>query len=38
VAYRGSLPPGSTLLAGTWYLTDKPSESGVFQISGILVK
>ena len=38
VSFRGSLPPGSTLLAGTWYLTDKPSESGMFQISDILVK
>jgi|GEM_PF-1681253 len=38
VAYRGSLPPGSTLLAGTWYFPDKPSESGMFQISNLHVQ
>ena len=38
VAYRGSLPPGSTLLAGTWYFPSKPSESGMFQISNIHVQ
>ena len=38
VAYRGSLPPGSTLLAGTWYFPSKPSESGMFQISNLHVQ
>ncbi|OYW73210.1 MAG: hypothetical protein B7Z37_22410 [Verrucomicrobia bacterium 12-59-8] len=38
VAYRGSLPPGSGLLAGTWYFADKPSDSGMFQISNIYVQ
>lgn len=32
VSYQGSLPPGSSLLSGTWYITDKPSDSGMFQI------
>lgn len=35
VIYHGSLPPGSDLLTGTWYLESKTSDSGVFQISGI---
>lgn len=35
VTYRGTLPDGSNLLAGTWYLPDKPTDSGMFQISGI---
>ncbi len=38
VAYRGSLPPNSGLLAGTWYFPDKPSDSGMFQISNIHVQ
>ncbi|WP_395738161.1 hypothetical protein [Prosthecobacter sp.] len=37
VIYHGSLPPGSTLLSGTWYLESKTSDSGVFQISGMQV-
>jgi hypothetical protein len=35
VTYRGSLPEGSSLLAGTWYLPDKPTDSGMFQINGV---
>ncbi len=35
VNYRGSLPDGSSLLAGTWYLPEKSTDSGMFQISGI---
>ncbi|WP_395749458.1 hypothetical protein [Prosthecobacter sp.] len=35
VIYHGSLPPGSDLLTGTWYLESKTSDSGVFQISGV---
>jgi hypothetical protein len=38
VAYRGSLPPGSSLLSGTWYFPDKPTDSGVFQISNLHVQ
>jgi hypothetical protein len=38
VTYRGSLPPGSSLLAGTWYFPNKPSDSGMFQISNIQVQ
>ena len=38
VAYRGSLPPGSSLLAGTWYFPHKPSDSGMFQISNLHVQ
>lgn len=38
VTYRGSLPPGSGLLAGTWYFPSKPSDSGMFQISGMQVQ
>lgn len=38
VLYQGSLPPGSTLLSGTWYLQDKTSDSGMFQISGMQVQ
>jgi len=38
VAYRGSLPPGSSLLTGTWYFPDKTSDSGVFQISNLNVQ
>lgn len=38
VVYSGSLPPGSSLLAGTWYFPDKPSDSGMFQISNIQVR
>ena len=38
VSYRGSLPPGSTLLAGTWYFPSKPSESGMFQINNLHVQ
>jgi hypothetical protein len=38
VTYRGSLPPGSGLLAGTWYFPNKPSDSGMFQISGMQVQ
>lgn len=38
VLYQGSLPPGSTLLSGTWYLQDKTSDSGMFQISGMHVQ
>jgi hypothetical protein len=35
VSYSGSLPPGSTLLAGTWFFPDKTSDSGMFQISNM---
>jgi hypothetical protein len=35
VIYHGSLPPGSNILTGTWYLESKTSDSGMFQISGI---
>jgi len=35
VIYHGSLPPGSSLLSGTWYLESKTSDSGMFQISNI---
>ncbi len=35
VNYRGSLPDGSSLLAGTWYLPEKSTDSGMFQINGI---
>ena len=38
ICYSGSLPPGSSLLAGTWYLQDKTSDSGMFQISNIHAK
>lgn len=38
VNYRGSLPPGSSLLAGTWYFPSKPSDSGMFQISNLHVQ
>ncbi|MDI1314413.1 hypothetical protein [Prosthecobacter sp.] len=38
VTYRGSLPPGSGLLAGTWYFPSKPSDSGMFQINNIQVQ
>lgn len=38
VLYQGSLPPGSALLSGTWYLQDKTSDSGMFQISGMQVQ
>lgn len=38
VVYRGSLPPGSSLLAGTWYFPDKPSDSGMFRISNLQVQ
>ena len=38
VIYQGSLPPGSALLSGTWYLQDKTSDSGMFQISGMQVQ
>lgn len=38
VIYHGSLPPGSSLLAGTWYLQEKTSDSGMFQISNIHVQ
>ncbi len=38
VTYHGSLPEGSSLLAGTWYLPDKPTDSGMFQINGIYVQ
>lgn len=38
VIYQGSLPPGSTLLSGTWYLESKTSDSGMFQISNIHVQ
>ncbi len=36
--YQGSLPPGSSLLSGTWYLESKTSDSGMFQISNIHVQ
>lgn len=35
VSYSGSLPPGSTLLTGTWFFPDKTSDSGMFQISNL---
>lgn len=35
IRYKGTLPPGSSVLAGTWYYPDKPSDSGMFQISGM---
>lgn len=38
VIYHGSLPPGSTLLSGTWYVEEKTSDSGLFQISGLQVQ
>ena len=38
VTYHGSLPPGSSVLAGTWYFPDKPSDSGMFLINGIHVQ
>lgn len=38
VTYQGTLPDGSSLLAGTWYLPEKPTDSGMFQISGINVQ
>lgn len=38
VLYQGSLPPGSALLSGTWYLQDKTSDSGMFQISNLHVQ
>lgn len=38
VTYRGSLPPGSSLLAGTWYFPSKPSDSGMFQIRNMQVQ
>lgn len=38
VIYQGSLPPGSALLSGTWYLQDKTSDSGMFQISNMHVQ
>jgi hypothetical protein len=38
VTYHGSLPPGSEVLAGTWYNPEKPSESGMFQINGMHVQ
>ena len=38
VIYHGSLPPGSSLLSGTWYLESKTSDSGMFQISNIHVQ
>lgn len=38
VAYRGSLPPGSSLLAGTWYFPSKPSDSGMFQITNMYLQ
>ena len=38
VTYHGSLPPGSGLLTGTWYFPEKPTDSGVFQISNIYAK
>lgn len=37
VNYSGSLPPGSSLLSGTWYFPSKPSDSGMFQISNMHV-
>lgn len=38
VIYNGSLPPGSTLLSGTWFFPDKTSDSGMFQISNLHVQ
>lgn len=38
VTYHGSLPPGSGLLTGTWYFPEKPTDSGVFQITNIHAK
>lgn len=38
VVYHGSLPPGSGLLTGTWYLESKTSDSGMFQISNVVVR
>jgi hypothetical protein len=38
VLYQGSLPPGSALLSGTWYLQDKTTDSGMFQISNMHVQ
>lgn len=38
VLYQGSLPPDSTLLSGTWYLQDKTTDSGMFQISNMHVQ
>jgi hypothetical protein len=38
VEYHGSLPPGSTLFAGTWFFPDKTSDSGMFQISNLQVR
>ncbi|WP_395742048.1 hypothetical protein [Prosthecobacter sp.] len=38
VMYSGSLPPGSSLLSGTWYLESKTADSGMFQISNIHVQ
>ena len=38
VSYSGSLPPGSTLLTGTWFFPDKTSDSGMFQISNLHIQ
>lgn len=38
VMYQGSLPPGSTLLSGAWYLQEKTSDSGMFEISNVYVQ
>ena len=38
VSFSGSLPPGSTLLAGAWFYPDKTSDSGMFQINNLHVQ